>query len=401
MYQISYTRRIRNGRKTLVFLTSHYFNNKITEGHKILSDRIINATSRAIDWDILVMSLERTDLGEKTHSMQYREITPRYIDWLSSTIKGFFSLRLLNSADVIHILAYNKIFPALINRITTTRRPKVIAHLYYHPLAFRQPGYLPVKLLSRFQLFDATITASKALKEYITHYLSSSNDSIFYIPPLVPEDLFQFNYVSSREISPQIKKKYGLSENDFVVTYIGHIIPQRGVFELVKAFKEASLCDSSLKLVISHSGMVFKDFSVDYLTLLKKLVVKYGLEGKVIIRGKRDLRELYTLSDILFFGFRESFYYTYPPLVVCEAMAAGVPFILRSSMLIEELFPGATPIPTYSDVDQLVNMLCSLPNSGSSMYIVSKALKEISILYYHPSVVIPKLLQIYYRVLEE
>ena len=401
MYQLIYTRRIRNGRKTLVFLTSHYFNNKIAEGHKILSDRIINATSRAIDWDILVMSLERTDLEEKTHSMHYREISPRYIDWLSSTIKGFYSLRFLKSADILHILAYNKIFPALINKVTTTRRPKVIVHLYYHPLAFGEPRYLPIKLLSRFQLFDATITTSKALKEYITNYLSSSNDSIFYIPPLVPEDLFRFSYISSREMSPQIKEKYGLSENDFVVTYIGHIIPQRGAFELVKAFKEASACDSSLKLVISHSGIVFKDFRIDYLTLLERLIMRYDLEKKVVLIGKKDLQELYTLSDILFFGFREGFYFTYPPLVVCEAMAAGVPFILRSSMLVREVFENTPPVPLYGNVDQLVDILCGLPGKSASLHAISKTLKEIATMNYHPSVVTSKLLKVYAIVLEK
>jgi glycosyltransferase involved in cell wall biosynthesis len=401
MYQLIYTRRIRNGRKTLVFLTSHYFNNKITEGHKILSDRIINATSRAIDWNILVISLERTDLRENTHSIHYREINPRYIDWLSSTIKGFFSLRFLESADILHILAYNKIFPSLINKVTTTGRPKVIVHLYYHPLAFRELRYLPIKLLSRFQLFNAILTTSKALKEFITNYLSSSNDSIFYIPPLVPEDLFRFSYISSREMSPQIKEKYGLGENDFVITFIGHIIPQRGAFELVKAFKEASACDSSLKLVISHSGIVFRDFRVDYLTLLKRLIMRYGLEKKVVLIGKKDLQELYTLSDILFFGFREGFYFTYPPLVVCEAMAAGIPFILRSSMLVKEIFENTPLVPVYSNIEQLVNILCGLPGKSTSLRVISKNLKEKAIANYHPSAVISKLLKLYAMVLKE
>jgi glycosyltransferase involved in cell wall biosynthesis len=227
-----------------------------------------------------------------------------------------------------------------------------------------------------------------------------SSDSIFYIPPLVPEGLFRFSYISSRELSPQIKERYRLGENDFVITYIGHIIPQRGVFELVKAFKEASRCDSSLKLVISHSGVVFKDFRIDYLTLLKRLIMRYGLEKKVVLIGKKDLLELYTLSDVLFFGFRESFYFTYPPLVVCEAMAAGIPFILSSSMLVEEIF-GKTPlVPVYSDIDQLVDILCSLPNRSSSLHVISKNLKENAIMNYHPSAVVPKLLKVYTTVLD-
>jgi glycosyltransferase involved in cell wall biosynthesis len=400
MYQIIYTRRIRNGRKTLVFLTSHYFNNKITEGHKILSDRIINVVSKTTDWDIVVVSLERADLKERTHNVYYQEISPQHINWLSSTIKDFFNLKLSKSADVIHILAYNKIFPALINKLTTTRRPKVVAHLYYHPLAFREVGYLPIKFLSRFRLFDAIITTSKALKEYFANYLPSYSDNVFFIPPLVPEDLFQFDYVSSRETSPRTKVKYGFNENDFVVAYIGHIIPQRGIFELIKAFKEASMCDSSLKLVISHSGIVFKDFGVDYLALLKRLIMRYGLEKRVVLIGERDLRELYTLSDILFFGFREGFYFTYPPLVICEAMAAGVPFILRSSMPAKEIFEKPL-VPVYSNIDQLIDILCSLPSRSASLHVISKNLKENATMNYHPKVVVSKLLKVYTVVLDK
>jgi glycosyltransferase involved in cell wall biosynthesis len=298
-------------------------------------------------------------------------------------------------------LAYNKLFPALLNNLTTIRRRKIIAHLYYHPLAFRDPRYLPTELLSKLQMFDAIITASKALKEHLAERPPLHSGDVFFVPPLIPEELYRFDYASSREISPQVKKKYGLSENDFVVTYIGHIIPQRGVFELVKAFKDASKCDSSLKLVISHSGIIFKDLSVDYLTLLRKLITKYNLKRKVVLIDKRDLRELYTLSDILFFGFRESFYFTYPPLVVCEAMAAGVPFILRSSTLVREIFESSPSTPVYNDVDQLVEILCSLPSKSSSLCTASKILKEIAVMNYHPSVVTSKLLKVYATVLEK
>jgi len=398
MYQIVYFHRDRKEEKTIAFLTSYHFNNKITEGHKILSDRIIDAISRLIDWNVLVISLERMDFGEKIGNMNYHEISPRYVDWLTNTIKIF---HLLRSVDIVHLLAYNKLFPALLNNLTTIRRRKMIAHLYYHPLAFRDPRYLSIEFLLKLQMFDTIITTSKALKEHLAERPPLLSGDVFFVPPLIPEELFRFDYAFSREISPQVKKKYGLSEDDFVVTYIGHIIPQRGIFELIKAFKDASKCDSSLKLVISHSGIIFKDLPIDYLTLLRRLITKYNLERKVVLISKRDLSELYTLSDILFFGFRESFYFTYPPLVVCEAMAAGVPFILRSSTLVREIFESSPPIPVYSDINQLAEVLCRLPGKSSSLLIASKTLKEIAVMNYHPNVVTSKLLKVYAAVLEK
>jgi glycosyltransferase involved in cell wall biosynthesis len=380
----------------LAFLTLHYFNDKITEGHKVLSDRIINAVGEAFDWNILVMSLERKGSTNSKNDILYQEIMPQYVDLFIHMIKALDVLKSMN-VDVLHILAYNKIFPAFLNKIINMKRLKIVAHLFYHPIAFRDPRYFPIKLLSRLRMFDAIITTSRALKEYLLKDLSLSGDSIYLIPPLIPESFFQFDYPSSRVLAPQIKRKYGLNETDFIVTYIGHIIPQRGIFELITAFREAIKSNSSLRLVISHSNIVFKDFSVDYLTLLKRIITKYGLQNRVILLGKQDLRTLYTLSDILFFGFREGFYFTYPPLVVCEAMAAGIPFILRSSPLVRELFVDTPPIPVYNNTDELATILCSLPDKGTSLCSFSKTLKGVALSNYHPYNTVSKLLRIYYK----
>jgi glycosyltransferase involved in cell wall biosynthesis len=393
MYQVVYFYKAGKEKKTtLALLTSHYFNDKITEGHKILSDRIIDMVGKSVDWNVLIVSLERYDLKEKVSGISYHEISPRYMDWLANAI---WSFNILKSVNIIHLLAYNKIFPVLLDRFTSMKKHKIIAHLYYHPLAFRDPKYLPIKLLSKLQMFDAIITTSKALRERLVTYSPSFYDRVHFIPPLVSEDFFQFDYISSRELTPQMKKKYGLNENDFVVSYAGHIIPQRGIFELVTAFKEASKCNSSLKLVISHSDIVFKDFSIDYLTLLRRLITKYNLEKRVVVMGKQDLRTFYTLSDLLFFGFKDSFYFTYPPLVVCEAMASGVPFILRSSPIIKELFTDRAPIYVYHHTNELVDILCEIAENRQRLYTISKILKNNARMFF-PENVIRKLIEIYY-----
>jgi len=395
MYQIVYSYRAGKGEKTtLALLTSHYFNDRIAEGHKILSDRVIDTVSESVDWNVLIISLERYDLKEK-NAISYHEISPQYMDWLANAIR---SSSILKSVDIIHLLAYNKIFSVLLDRFTSMKKHKIIAHLYYHPLAFRDPKYLPIKLLSKLRMFDAIITTSKALRERLVTYSPSLYDRAYFIPPLVPEDFFRFDYIPSRELTPQIKKKYGLNENDFVVSYVGHIIPQRGIFELVTAFKEASRCNSSLKLVISHSGIVFKDFSIDYLTLLRRLITKYNLEKRVVVLGKQDLRTFYTLSDLLFFGFKDSFYFTYPPLVVCEAMASGVPFILKSSSIIKELFIDRAPIYVYQRTNELVDMLCEIAENRQRLYTISKILKNNARMF-SPEVVMRKLIKVYYLTL--
>jgi glycosyltransferase involved in cell wall biosynthesis len=381
---------------TLGFLTSHYFNRWIVEGHKILSDRIINIVlSSANQWNVLLASLENVNILKQHNNVVIygKELMPQNIGWLTNTKKVFDVFKTYN-VDVIHILAYNKVFPLLYNYINF-KKCKVIAHLFYHPAAFRDLRYILTKKLIKLKLFDKIIATSKLLKEYLITNLDLAEDYIYFISPPVPEGFFQFDYIASRKFIATVRKKYGLDEGDVVITYIGHIIPQRGIFELIKAFAKALRCNSSLKLTISHSGIIFKDFAVDYLTLLRNALKKYGLQNKVILLGRQDLKTLYTLSDLLFFGFKESFYFTFPPLTVCEAMAAGVPFILRKSPLVKELFDDVPPVPIYNTIDELETILCNLRGQSSTLINASRVLKNLAIKCYHPTNVMTKLRNVY------
>jgi glycosyltransferase involved in cell wall biosynthesis len=385
------------GRKadaTIAFLTANYFNNRITEGHKILSDRIINIVRESTDWDVYIFSLEKL-IGTK-HDLPYQEITPSLWDWFSSAIR---IISFLNSADIdlIHVLAYNKVFPTLLDRITHVgrRSHKIVIHLYYHPNAFKDPKYKLTELFLKVKSFDMILTTSNTLKNFLVKKLALPNGIIHMIPPIVPQEFFGFDYCSSRKLTSELRKIYGLTEGDFVISYVGHVIPQRGIFELLRAFKEASKINPYLKLVISHSNIIFKDLSLDYLTILRNMIEKYGLREKVLIIGKQDLNKLYTISDILFFGFRDNFYFTYPPLVICEATAAGMPFIMKNSSLMVELFGNEAPVPVYQDVDGLIDILCGITSDRQALFRISKKVKDVARKFLAAENVLTKLNNIY------
>uniref|UniRef100_A0A7C5UT14 Glycosyltransferase n=1 Tax=candidate division CPR3 bacterium TaxID=2268181 RepID=A0A7C5UT14_UNCC3 len=243
------------------------------------------------------------------------------------------------------------------------------------------------------------LTTSNTLKDFLLKKLALSDEVIRVIPPIVPQEFFEFDYWSSRKLTPKLRRIYGLTESDFVISYIGHVIPQRGVFELLKAFKEASKLNPYLKLIISYPNIIFKDLSLDYLTILRRIVEKYALKEKVLIIGKQDLSKLYTISDILFFGFRDSFYFTYPPLVVCEAMAAGMPFIIKNSSLIAELFGNEIPVPVYQHVNELVDILCEIMSDRQVLLRISRKVKDIARKFFSPESAIIKLNNAYLYVL--
>jgi glycosyltransferase involved in cell wall biosynthesis len=235
------------------------------------------------------------------------------------------------------------------------------------------------------------LTTSNTLKDFLLKKLALSDEIIRVIPPIVPQEFFEFDYWLSRKLTPELRRIYGLTESDFVVSYVGHVIPQRGIFELLRAFKEVSKLNPYLKLVISYPNIIFKDLSLDYLTMLRRIIEKYALKEKVLIIGKQDLKKLYTISDILFFGFSDSFYFTCPPLVICEAMAAGMPFIIKSSSLIEELFGNEAPVPVYQHTNELIDILYGIASNQQTLLRISKKVKDIAEKFFSPRSVITKL----------
>jgi len=399
LYHLAYSYKLKKKKGvTIAFLTANYFNDKITEGHKILSDRIINVALKSTDWNVYVVSLEKSMNAKR--DLLYQEIAPSLWDWFSSAVR---TISFLNSAniDLIHILAYNKVFPTLLDKIARVgrRSHKIIVHLYYHPNAFKDPKYKPIELLLKTKVFDMILATSSALKDFLLKELDLSDGMIRVIPPMVPEEFFKFDYSSSRKLLPELRRIYGLTENDFVVSYIGHVIPQRGIFELLSAFKEVSKFNPSLKLIISYPNIIFKDLSFDYLMLLRRIVEKYMLKEKVIIIGKQYLSKIYTISDMLFFGFSDVFYFTYPPLVICEAMAAGVPFVIKSSSLIRELFGNESPVPVYRNINELIDILRGIANNQQNLVRISKKVKSIAEKMFLPRSVITKLSDAYSVVL--
>lgn len=360
----------------VAYLTVNYFNDAIVEGHKILSKRIID-TAKATGLGVSIFSLEVSrDISCENDNLHYQQLKTSTLDWIISTIKIFKTLKSVD-VDIIHILAYNKFYPAIINKLNFFQKKQnsIIAHLYYHPNAFRKVEYKPIELLLKTKFFNKVLTTSHILKIFLTQRLKLPDNMVFYIPPIIPQKFFNYNYEASKRSMTRARRIFGLNEKDYVISYIGHIIPQRGIFELLKAFKNASKKNNHLKLLISYPNIVFRDFSIDYLTILKILIKKYKLQNKIVIIGKEDLRLLYTISDLLFFGFNEEFYFTFPPLVVCESMAAGVPFILKDSVVVDELFPERSPVPLYRNLEELTDLLISLPSNYSLLNEISIKIK--------------------------
>jgi glycosyltransferase involved in cell wall biosynthesis len=79
-------------------------------------------------------------------------------------------------------------------------------------------------------------------------------------------------------------------------------------------------------------------------------------------------------------------------------MASGVPFILKSSSIIKELFIDRAPIYVYQRTNELVDMLCEIAENRQRLYTISKILKNNARMF-SPEVVMRKLIKVYYLTL--
>lgn len=139
-----------------------------------------------------------------------------------------------------------------------------------------------------------------------------------------------------------LKKKYNINREDFVFMYTGRVCPEKGILELVKAFKRVSKEYDNIKLMIVGSrwyNLIAKD---EYFE--KLLETSKELEDKIIFTGyvfPKDMPAIYTLGDVLVIPsmWEEPF-----GVVALEGMAMKLPIISTNSGGLVEILDDDTSI---------------------------------------------------------
>jgi glycosyltransferase involved in cell wall biosynthesis len=180
-------------------------------------------------------------------------------------------------------------------------------HLAYDWLS----GTNQFKIIDRLirNRFDVSIACSHNVFDYYLEYNPSSKTKLRALPNAF--DFQQLNTFSDPEniVNPL---KDMVSEDDFVIGYVGRLSPVKRIDNLVKAF--AHLCKfynvTNAKLVIVGDGIAASD--------LKKLVKQLAIEEKVIFTGHQPepLNYLYYFNVAALFSENEGL-----PLSILEAMA--------------------------------------------------------------------------------
>jgi len=137
---------------------------------------------------------------------------------------------------------------------------------------------------------------------------SNGIDTSYFSP-----DLF------SKEEKRSLKSKLGIEKNDFVFIFVGRIVSDKGINELVEVFNELCSDLKGIKLLLVGP---FED-EIDPLSEKTKLLI--SSHDKIISTGyQNDVRPFFAISNSLVFpSYREGF-----PNVVMQSGAMGLPSIV-------------------------------------------------------------------------
>ena len=276
---------------------------------------------------------------------------PRGISF-GGSIKAINELRKLFRQEKFDLVQYSTPNAAFYASIASKKEKVKVRN--YHLMGLR---YLGANGLGRFLLK----TLEKIACKNSTHIecVSQSNLELAIKEKLFPKnkgvvvhngstgglDLQRFDVTKRESYRSEIRKKYGLTEDEFVFGFVGRITKDKGVNEILTAFYK--LNNAKLLMV----GRVEDDKSLD-----KELYEKSLKDSNVIYTGLvKNVEAYYSAMDVLLFpSYREGF-----GNVVMEAGAMGTTSIISNIPgPIDEVIDGETAlVVTVKDSDSLFSAM--------------------------------------------
>lgn len=137
--------------------------------------------------------------------------------------------------------------------------------------------------------------------------------------------------VSQKKID-DIRRKYDILDDDFIILYTGRLMPEKGIKELINSYKKVEKIKKNIKLIIIGGPT---NISLEFVENLKKECNEY--KEKIIFVGNSShdvINVFYKIANVQVIPsmWNEAF-----GLTVTEGMFAGVPLIVSDSGGIPEI----------------------------------------------------------------
>lgn len=172
----------------------------------------------------------------------------------------------------------------------------------------------------------------------------------------------------SQEEKEGLYRDLGLKEDDFVLVFVGRIVRDKGINELLEAFKNLSATHRQLKLLLVGPY----EESLDPISPIAQQEIEQN-EAIIYVGWQDDVRPYFAISDALVFpSYREGF-----PNVVLQAGAMGIACIVSDINGCNEIVTHGDngyiiPVKSSSAIEKAIEDLLLNPDKTDQMKAVAR-----------------------------
>ena len=199
-------------------------------------------------------------------------------------------------------------------------------------------------------------------------------DKVTILPNAIDPERFKFHETARQEI----RIKYGIAEDDFVVGHVGRFYPQKNHEFLIDVFAELRKRKANAKLLLLGDGPL--------LERIKQKVESLGLSNTVIFAGlQKDPAPFYSAMDVFAFpSLWEGL-----PLTLVEAQYAGLPCVISENVTRETIITNKVHAVSLNSIKPMCEELASsnvsdnreYPQINSRCFDIDKCYKMLESIY--------------------
>lgn len=235
-------------------------------------------------------------------------------------------------------------------------------------------GYLHKKIHPQklYVHFHGEVIGDKAIASWFGKYLTVSNyiarklicngyidcNKVVVLPNCYDSEAMQKKYSKV-----QIRKRFGLNENDFVFVYWGRLLPEKGVYELIQAFIEVNSKNINSKLLIIGNANFGYSTRTSFDDKLLELCENKQIKDKIIFTGFIPHDEMGSILSACDVGVIPSIWDDPAPLTVFEGLSQGLPLIAGDVGGIPEIIENNKNGILVKWSSNYVNELCQSMNT--------------------------------------
>ncbi|MDM0445790.1 glycosyltransferase family 4 protein [Clostridium perfringens] len=202
---------------------------------------------------------------------------------------------------------------------------------------------------------EKIIVVSKYIKEKTLSLNNVDKSKFIVLKNTIDTNLFNKNkYKNERD---KIKKKFGVKDNEFIISFTGRLIPEKGIKELILAFKDIKT-DKNIKLLIIGSSNFGLDTTNEYEYELQE--ISKEIKDNIIFTGFVHNDEVAKIHSIVDVAVVPSKCNEAAGIVVIEAISSGIPLIATNSGGIPEYIDKNNTILIENNIDLVRNLTDAL-----------------------------------------